>query len=468
MLFNSLRTSVMKHGSHLVFGEITYSQFFTKVLRYTYCLNSLGIKKSDRVLSISYNSPEMAALNFATQGLGAIFVPLFPKQNLEYYEQVYDDCKPKLFVVNSEKTNEDNIIGDFTFDNLESNTNELIPNDNCLSDDIATLLYTSGTSGKPKGVKLTHNNIYSNICGIPPMINPGDKTISFLPWSHSFGYTCELNYMIHCGGQMIINKNIKDIHSDFQTFQPDYLFSVPQLLTTIQQKCENLPLYKKMFLTKQHIFGQNLKAIAVAGASCPISTLKFIQNLGVSVYQGYGLTETSPLVTLNLNQSIPHSVGKSIKGVEVSLADDNEIIVSGSNVMKGYWGMPNIQQPFYTNDYGKFDENGNLYISGRKSDIFKLLNGKFVNPVPIETKIKENFPKVEQVCLIGENLKNTILLIYPKNSVSLEDIIKLTIFKEYEKPNKIVYLTKPFNIEDGTLTKKYSLRRSVIQKLNKE
>ena len=340
---------------------------------------------------------------------------------------------------------------------------------------LATLIYTSGTTGNPKGVMLTNWNILSNILSVQSVfpIYIGDKSASFLPWAHVFGSTVDLFYMIRSGVHVNLISDLTRIADELTEIKPAVMCAVPRVWNRFYDRV-NAQLDSsgvKRFLAgkaRKHAakriakagvvcdavepttfwdkrfdsiiwgkvrdrFGGNLRfAISGASALSP-DVAKFIQMVGISCFEGYGLSETSPMVSANgwmgYGESRLNSVGKVLNGIEVTIAtsawddpdrpDEGEIIVTGPNVMQGYWNKPDetakvIMEPgtFRTGDLGKLSKDGYLTITGRVKSQFKLENGKYVSPAPLEENLKLD-AVIEQAALDGRNRRNTFLIVHP-------------------------------------------------------
>ena len=331
------------------------------------------------------------------------------------------------------------------------NTGHSVPSVMPKPSDTAGLIYTSGTTGNPKGVVLTHDNIASNVSAthaIFPM-ELADRSLSFLPWAHVFGQTAELHTLLSTGASMAICEGVDRILDNLAEVQPTLLFSVPRIFnkiyTSVQQQIAARPkavqmlvhralevaakertgerlkvrelalltLVDRLVFSKVRArFGGRLKYAFSGGAALSREVAEFIDSLGITVYEGYGLTETSPVVTANAPGARKiGSVGRPIPGVRVEIdpamgvskpsADgkstrfEGEIVVYGHNVMQGYHNRPEendkVMMPdggFRTGDLGKLDEDGFLWITGRIKEQYKLENGKYVTPVPIEEELK--------------------------------------------------------------------------------
>jgi long-chain acyl-CoA synthetase len=466
MLFKILEKTVDKYPHNIIFKEgsklLNYENFMNKVLNYNYILlNDYNIQKNDRVMIVSKNSSNFAALHYSIIANKGITVPTYPNQSLDYYKKIIKNCQPKLIF-----SSNDLGLGEIPL-NKETDY-KLYPRNSIDNEDIAALMHTSGTSSNPKGVKLTHSNIFSNIISMPPLVEPGECSFSFLPWSHCFGFTCELNYMIYRGGTIKIVQDNKNLINELKMNKPEHLFTVPQLLTKIENKVLELPFYKKFFVNKSHIFGDSLKNIAIGGSSTPISTIKFLRDLNINVFNGYGLTETSPLATLNTSNSYYGSVGKPISDVVIKILDDGEITISGPNVMKGYWGFDDHDGEFKTGDLGYLDEQGYLYITGRKGETYKLTNGKFINPTKIQNILLKNH-NIEQIFIYGINKEYNIALVNSKldENTIMDYISNNRELNSYEKPKKIIKIKEPFSVENNLLTPKLSLKRNSIYDMYK-
>ena len=340
---------------------------------------------------------------------------------------------------------------------------------------LATLIYTSGTTGNPKGVMLTNWNILSNILSVQSVfpIYIGDKSASFLPWAHVFGSTVDLFYMMRSGVHVNLISDLTRIADELTEIKPAVMCAVPRVWNRFYDRV-NAQLDSsgvKRFLAgkaRKHAakriakagvvcdavepttfwdkrfdsliwgkvrdrFGGNLRfAISGASALSP-DVAKFIQMVGISCFEGYGLSETSPMVSANgwmgYGKSRLNSVGKVLNGIEVTIdtsawddpdrPDEGEIIVTGPNVMKGYWNKPEetakvIMEPgtFRTGDLGKLSKDGYLTITGRVKSQFKLENGKYVSPAPLEENLKLD-AVIEQAALDGRNRRNTFLIVHP-------------------------------------------------------
>ena len=340
---------------------------------------------------------------------------------------------------------------------------------------LATLIYTSGTTGNPKGVMLTNWNILSNILSVQSVfpIYIGDKSASFLPWAHVFGSTVDLFYMIRSGVHVNLISDLTRIADELTEIKPAVMCAVPRVWNRFYDRV-NAQLDSsgvKRFLAgkaRKHAakriakagvvcdavepttfwdkrfdsliwgkvrdrFGGNLRfAISGASALSP-DVAKFIQMVGISCFEGYGLSETSPMVSANgwmgYGESRLNSVGKVLNGIEVTIdtsawddpdrPDEGEIIVTGPNVMQGYWNKPEetekvIVEPgtFRTGDLGKLSKDGYLTITGRVKSQFKLENGKYVSPAPLEENLKLD-AVIEQAALDGRNRRNTFLIVHP-------------------------------------------------------
>ena len=340
---------------------------------------------------------------------------------------------------------------------------------------LATLIYTSGTTGNPKGVMLTNWNILSNILSVQSVfpIYIGDKSASFLPWAHVFGSTVDLFYMIRSGVHVNLISDLTRIADELTEIKPAVMCAVPRVWNRFYDRV-NAQLDSsgvKRFLAgkaRKHAakriakagvvcdavepttfwdkrfdsiiwgkvrdrFGGNLRfAISGASALSP-DVARFIQMVGISCFEGYGLSETSPMVSANgwmgYGESRLNSVGKVLNGIQVSIdtsawddpdrPDEGEIIVTGPNVMQGYWNKPEetakvIMEPgtFRTGDLGKLSEDGYLTITGRVKSQFKLENGKYVSPAPLEENLKLD-AVIEQAALDGRNRRNTFLIVHP-------------------------------------------------------
>jgi long-chain acyl-CoA synthetase len=414
-------------------------------------------------------------------------------------------------------------------------------------EDIAVLIYTSGTTGNPKGVLLSHGNFTSNVLAgykVFPELNEKDRGLSILPWAHSFGQTGELYLFSHIGGSVGFMGDVTTLGDDMGKVQPTFLIAVPAVFNRIYagllaKMDETGGLAKKLFemgvasaKEKRQLsengrsdfftnlkfkiadavvfkkirarFGGRLTGALSGSATMNVEIGHFFSDLGIPVYDCYGLTETSPAATMNGPLAHkPGSVGRPIEHVRVEIDkmfadgdEDGEIIIYGPNVMQGYHNKPEATKEvmtedggFRTGDRGRLDKDGYLFITGRIKEQYKLENGKYVFPAAIEEEIKLH-PLVENAMVHGEGQAFNVCVVVPDFSVlekyatehnmptdpkelvqnkeirqMISDEITKSLkgkFGGYEIPRKFIYLSENFTLDNGTLTQTMKLKRRVV------
>jgi len=531
-------------------------------------LAQLGIGEDDVVAMIANNRPEWAVAAYATYGLSARFVPMYESQLPKDWKFILKDSEAKvLFVATEEIYAQITELADecealehvvllgegdaeLTYDDVRATGREH-PADTVSPDPdkIAGFIYTSGTTGNPKGVLLSHRNLASNVSAMHEVfpMAPEDRSLSFLPWAHSFGQTVELHGLLSMGASMGIAESVPKIVENLGEVQPTLLFSVPRIFNKIHDGVlkkveEDGGFRKKLFFAtletakqkkqldearkssgfvdfKHKIldnlvaskirarFGGQLKYAFSGGAAISKEVAEFIDALGITVYEGYGLTETSPIATANWPGARKiGSVGKPIPGVRVEIDNDitedpkhGEIIVFGHNVMQGYHGLPEANEEvfvegggFRTGDMGYLDDDGFLYISGRIKEQYKLENGKYVVPAPLEEHLQLSMV-INQAFVHGQNHPFNVALIVPDEDalqkwaqenglggktfaeLCADDRVQALMrqeidkysgeFKQFEKIKRFAVIDEEFTVENGMLTPKMSVkRRKVIEK----
>jgi long-chain acyl-CoA synthetase len=570
-----LKKALAEHGPRRLFGTkkggewvwTTYQEFGKRVDDFRGGLRSLGIGQGDTVACIAGNRVEWAVAAYAAYGLGARFCPMYESQLAEDWDYIVRDSGARILLASTHAIYEK--VKDWAkkIDSLEHVYCMALPEEDPASfqavealgrknpaptvaidpEWVCGFIYTSGTTGKPKGVLLTHANIVSNINAVGSLfpIDHSDISVSFLPWAHSFGQTCELHWLITRGAATAIAESVEKLVDNFAEIRPTVLLAVPRIFNRIydgllkrmaaegglkkklfdagmenEEKRKQLrragetsswvemkhKFYDKVVFSKVRArFGGRLKYAVSGGAALSPEVADFIDKLGIIVCEGYGLTETSPITSANFPDARKiGSVGRPLPGVTVtidqSMVDDKEsgngeIVVKGPNVMKGYHNLPQetaaVMTPdggFRTGDLGRFDADGFLYITGRIKEQYKLENGKYVVPGPLEDELHLS-PYILQAFLDGSNKPYNVLLLIPdkaavqawakENGISgeyqqildnpktkqlfSEQIDKYgTHFKSYEKPRRFKLIAEEFTVDNGMLTPKMSVKRKTV------
>ena len=549
-----------------VYEWLTYRQFGRRVDELRAGLAGLGVGRGDAVGIIANNRTEWAIAAYATYGLGGRFVPMYESELPRIWEYIVADSAVKVLFVSKPEILQK--VSDFPqkIPNLahlvlvegtgpgsmatleEAGRLHPVKAIHPGPDEIAGLIYTSGTTGEPKGVLLSHKNCTSNsMAGVSmyPELTEEDVSLSILPWAHSYGQTAELNAMIYLGGSIGFIENVKTVVQDMALVRPTWLIAVPRVFNRIynglwEKMNEEGGIARKLFvmgveagkrrrelkaagrsdlltelkfkIADKVVFakirqkmGGRLKGAMSGSAAMNVEIAHFFFDVGIPIYDCYGMTETSPAVAMNASFAYRlGSVGRAIENVRIVIdssaveegAADGEIVVYGPNVMKGYHNKPDktreVMTPdggIRTGDRGRLDADGYLYITGRIKEQFKLENGKFVFPAALEEEISL-VPWVQNVLIFGENRPFTIALVVPdflmverhaeKNGISGDirqlienadiqamitgEILKVLRgrFGGYEIPKKFLYLTEGFTSENGMLTQTLKLKRRVV------
>ena len=437
----------------------------------TKTLQELNIKKGDRIAYQGKNSPQWLYWNLASQSLGAVWVPMYADQSKQYCQYIIDNCEPKITLSNGiDYKNTYNILND---SNTLSDDNHLKIINDTEKDDLSTLIYTSGTTGKPKGVMLTHNNILSNIDTIEKRfcdITYPTTSLNILPWAHIYSLTTELYYNLHKNNSIALATDKTTFVNELREINPDVLYIVPKVLELIKQKLVKFdkPVIKYALpYLLNYVLGNNIKYIFIGGSKLDNSTKQFYINNNIKLCEGYGATETSPMVCVNHHTSPRDitSIGKILDDIEVEIVN-GEIQVSGPNVMKGYWNdvektnevlvNRNNKTYYKTGDAGYLKDNF-LFYDGRISENYKMSNGKFVNVAHIENKLKKYIST--SFIIYGENLDTNVLIVEkPFNQKKLKYL--------NEKLDKYLHIKHVIEIEDFSkyLTPKMSIKRRILIK----
>jgi long-chain acyl-CoA synthetase len=460
-------------------------QYREMVDNISYGFLALGIQPGDRIAQISPNRSEWNFVDMAVLQVGAIHVPIYPTISESDYCYILNHAEVKyLFVSGMELLRKiqhvlpdiPHIQGIFTYkEHLElKNLTELIElgvqNKNpellerCKTaikpDDVATIIYTSGTTGNPKGVMLTHNNIISNFKAasyIPPFGEEA-KAVSYLPLCHI--YERLLNYLYqYLGFSIYYAENLGTITDNMKEVQPEILSTVPRLLEKIYDKLFatghklkgakrwiffwalhlalryelkgangwfyelKRKIYDKLVYVKwREALGGRIQLVISGGAALQPRLSRMFTCAGITILEGYGLTETSPVIAVSdlTEHGIKFgTVGPVLQGVQVKIAKDDEILCKGPNVMKGYYKEPDLTAEsidkdgwFHTGDLGHIEPEGQLKITGRKKELFKTSFGKYISPQPIEDKFKESL-FIDEMIVLGEHQKFAGALIVP-------------------------------------------------------
>ncbi|TKC60015.1 long-chain fatty acid--CoA ligase [Pedobacter hiemivivus] len=523
-------------------------------------LISIGIGKASRVAVMSHNRPEWNITDFAISQIGAYQVPLYPTLAEHDIKFILENAEvtvvfaadeaifKKLQAVNGVLKTPvtiytlDEIAGADHWTVLLKAGEELTElhlgayRDDVKPEDILTLIYTSGTTGTPKGVMLTHNNLVQNFENSAVLLPPGvEKGLSFLPLSHIFERMVVYLYM-YSGVGVYYAESMETIVADIQFVKPNSFSTVPRLLEKVYEKIMEkgkaltgikrgiffwsvalaekyeiknswfynfkLGIARKLVFKKwQEALGGNIVVIVSGGAALNPRLCRIFWAARMPVFEGYGLTETSPVITVNhFDNTMFGTVGPVIKGMEIKIAADGEVLARGHSIMKGYYMRDDLTVEtidsdgwFHTGDIGEIVGGRFLKITDRKKEIFKTAGGKYVAPQTIENKFKETV-LVEQVMVLGENRKFPAALIVPnfvalkawaakkginystdeemaKNAQVLEkfnQIVELTgkDFGKWEQVKRFALLPKQWSIDGGELTPKLSLKRKVILEKN--
>ena len=546
---------------------ITYNEFGELVDAARGGLADLGIEREDTVAIIADNSVEWAACCYATFGLSAKFCPMYEDQNPKDWRYILEDSGAKIAVVADQEIYEevrpwideiDTLERVIFLDGpredddawsgvLEAGRAEPVSPNYPDKDDIAGFIYTSGTTGKPKGVLLSHWNLCSDIqatLDVMP-IESSDVSLSFLPWAHSFGQTAELHGLISKGASLGLVESVDTILANAAEVRPTILMAVPRIFNKIydavhKQIRQGSGLKKKLFSMAMNnsnrlrdqtedggnagawtrmldsvfdklIFsgvreklGGRLRWAISGGAALSPEVAKFIDNLHIEVYEGYGLTETSPVAACNAPGARKiGSVGRPLPGVDISIRpvegyddDIGEICINGPIVMQGYHNLPEQTEQvldddgtFHTGDLGRIDDDGFVWILGRVKEQYKLENGKYVVPAPVEEQLKLS-PYIDQIMIEGTGCPyNVAVIVADGESLreyaegeglefdSIDDLLDHPRVRElfereleewgeevksYELPKDFVLTAEEFSTENEMLTPTLKLKRRNI------
>lgn len=521
-----------------------------------------GIDKGGRVAVMSHNRPEWNIADFAANQIGAYQIPLYPtlaEHDIQFIlkdaeisiifvadEELYKKIKPCADAVNpaikiysfneiAETENWKVLIAQgkaATEINLDNYRTKVEP------EDVLTLIYTSGTTGTPKGVMLTHNNLVANFVNSSVVIPEGvTKALSFLPLSHIFERMIIYLYLFNSTA-VYYAESMETIVADIQQVKPNAFSTVPRLLEKVYDKIMEkgksltgvkrgiffwsvalaekysvnagawynfqLGIARKLVFKKwQEALGGEIVVIVSGGAALNPRLARIFWAAGMPVFEGYGLTETSPVITVNhFGGTMFGTVGEVIKGVEVKIAEDGEVLTRGHQVMKGYYNRPDLTSEaidkdgwFHTGDIGELVDGRFLKITDRKKEMFKTAGGKYVAPQMLENKYKESI-FIEQIMVLGENRKFPSALIVPnfetlktwagRKGISFSGIDELIKneqvlakynevveaanagFGKWEQIKRFALLPREWSIDGGELTPKLSLKRKVITEKNND
>src|SRR5699024_5465234 len=559
-----------------VYQHMTYRDFWEKIFHAASGFSELGIGEDDKVAIISDSNPMWGITDFALASIGAVSVPVYPTlpadqaaftlkngdvqiavvENKEQYEKVLEGDADLERIITMYPDDQQHLEGsDMSFADLED-IGQKNPINNWEDnwrhidrDQLVTIIHTSGTTGRPKGVMLTHGNFLSNVEAVQFWVvelMPEDTSLSYLPLSHVFERTAGHFVPLSVGVTIAYAESIDTIPDNLLEVKPTILTSVPRLFekvyamvwdeinagSGIKKKVFNWALsigeerydeyqktrmdqlikqiampssfMRKWKLADRLVFSQvkeklggRLRGMVSGGGTLSSELARFFWALDLPILEGYGLTETAPIVSTNpIVRAKAGTVGKILPNVDVKIADDGEVLVKGPNIMKGYYKNPEktaeefVDGWYKTGDIGALDEDGYLKIIDRKKRIIVLSTGKNVAPQPIENAMDESdfignsivFGEKQKyiICLVNPDFENLQIWADRKNikSSSTEDLCKneqvinliekevherTKDFAKFEQPKKVVIIGKEWTVDDGELTPKLSLRLNVIE-----
>jgi long-chain acyl-CoA synthetase len=554
------RDRVMLQREVLGWVPISSAELYRSVVGVARAFESWGIQKGDRVAILSENRPEWTITDFATLAIGAVTVPIYATQTAEQTSFILNDSGARTVAVSTrgqlEKvltirrhTQVERILvmdavetahaihmqalmlhGPTDFDaEFDARSAAIAP------DDLATIIYTSGTTGTPKGAMLTHGNMASNIaCSLDGFAigNKEEVSVSFLPLSHVTARHVDFALLLR-GVVLAYCPDIAQLAKVLKEVQPDIFVGVPRVYEKIRQQvilqtphfpknviyrwamkvgrthreeivAETRPTALAWKIANRLVFskvrtGMGGKAAEFISGGAPLGKeiATWYADIGIPIHEGYGLTETSPVIAVNTPRACRlGTVGKPLPNIEVRIADDGEVLVRGPSVFKGYWNRADetrdafVDGWFKTGDIGSLDADGFLSITDRKKDLIKTSGGKFIAPQPIECSLKLN-PLIGAVVVLGDRRKFPAVLISPHfplledwaraNKVSFDSRAELvaharvqalyegiveelnTGLARFEKLKRVLLVSDEFSAADGTLTHTLKIRRRGIE-----
>ncbi|MBX6352797.1 MAG: long-chain fatty acid--CoA ligase [Thermoflavifilum sp.] len=569
-----LEASVTRYASRLAlrtpsaqgYDEWTYARLWRDVRQVAGRLHDCGVASGDMVGVLSESRAAWAISDFAVTSLGACVVPVYPSLPAGQIQYIVAHAGMKgMFVQNEAQLAKllaipEEQIPSLRFlvlydDDIHPTTRAEAARRWVLYDfsewlnaadawteeawlrhvravgqeQLATIVYTSGTTGTPKGVMLSHDNLLSNVEGIQQYVKlyPDDVSLSYLPLSHIFERTAGLLIPLAAGSLIVYSRGIADVPEEFRTVAPTTFTTVPRLLEKVHEQVLKrmadapgwqrslfqqavvagtrarvqgqavpswrLRLYDKLVFSKIHeAVGGRMRMVVVGGAPMPRYVGEFFTAAGLTVVEGYGMTETSPVVCVNPPDAVRlGTAGKVLPNVEVKIAEDGEILVRGPSVTRGYYRNEEATREAFTEDgflrtgdIGELSADGYLKITDRKKNLLILSTGKNVTPAPIEAEILRS-PYIDQVLLVGHGYKFVSAIVVPNEPAVREWLIAqgrpgvprerwrhdealqafllheveeaVKSFARFEQPKKII-IAEPFTVENGMLTPTLKVR----------
>lgn len=529
--------------------RLDYTQLMELVRAYTGAMSTLGLERGARVCIQAENSIEWALTDWACQCLGIVVVPIYPTLPTDQSQFIVTNCGAKVVIAgDDDQAAKSRSVPGLTVVQLkgaEGSIADLAERKVAMPDDaefnrqidlaqpsdLAGIIYTSGTTGNPKGAMLAHS-CFTELCESITRwidINERDVFLCWLPMSHVYELVAGQVLPLSCGGAIAFAHNLRSLPADMLLFKPTVMLSVPRMMEAMKERV--LDTVAKSSVVKRKLFelalaqgrrrldgrsapllgltdrlvskkvreklGGRLRFFVSGGSALPPAVAEFYMSLGVVVLQGYGLTETTAVASVNHpDRNRPQTVGEPIPCVETKLADDGEILVRGPSRMVGYYNSPEATAEaldsdgwFHTGDVGRWDGKS-LLITDRKKDIIVLGNGKNVAPQPIENKLRES-PYIADVVLLGDGKDHISGIVVPNfealrhaiaaqgveppsdaDMIDMEPVrmlIKGEITKvnqtlaDFERIKKHAVLDHPFSVEGGELTPTLKVKRKVIR-----
>lgn len=506
-----------------------------------WAISDFGILKAGGINVPMFSTLTPAQVGYILNDSGAKIICVSTKSQLDKVFEIRDGVETLEQIILYDSSEEELPEGVIEFNEvceLGKEVDEL--NIDVNEEDIATIIYTSGTTGNPKGVMLTHTNFLSNYNACKSLIDVSDSDVllSFLPLSHVFERLGGHYVPIFSGAKIAYAESTFTVAQNMQDVSPTVMLSVPRLYETMHDRVlraveAGSPLKQKIFhwgvsvgsavssaiqqgkkpsallqlkqsIADKLVFaklktatGGRLRFFVSGGAALPQSIAEFFHAAGILILEGYGLTETSPVISMNYPDKWKFgTVGAPVPGIEVNIAEDGEILTRGPHVMKGYFNneeatteVINEDGWFHTGDIGVIDEGGFIKITDRKKNIIVLSNGKNVAPQPLESQLVQS-PYIDQIMLVGNERKNVAALIVPnfdalktwagENDVEASDILemlktrevqqliqqeireRLSDFADFEQVRRFVLLEKEFSQEEDEMTPTLKLKRNII------